>query len=265
MDILKLQLVEKYKSFIDSNQDFKVVYGDNLLDSQNDVILVLDSSFNPPHMGHYSLAKRSIEYFKEHHKNSKVSLLLLLSVKNADKVPTPASFEERLYMMCLLNDFIKKDGIKVSVGLTTHAKFVDKSDAIRRACSFENQIAYLVGFDTITRIFDPRYYKPDAPADALQEFMKTTQFCCLTRDNGSIPSEEQLNYASDISSGKFEPLIPSHWGSKIHILDNDSKYTKISSSDIRNKLHNISRVKELNDELPLTIMEYLEVFGKSIY
>lgn len=129
-------------------------------------------------------------------------LLLLLAVNNADKAPKPASFEHRLLMMHKFAGDIQKawrgatqqtdtttrtaeqeeglgrlDEIPVDIGLTTHPYFHEKSAAIATSpeysssspanpsSSFEphaEQI-FLAGFDTLIRIFNPKYYRPPVP------------------------------------------------------------------------------------------------------
>lgn len=126
-----------------------------------------------------------------------IRLLLLLAVNNADKAPKPASFEHRLLMMRAFAKDIQQasmrrareqqegahDGeqqhgggeLPVDIGLTTHPYFHDKSAAIARAAEYEfvtsttpssspaptsttQQQIFLAGYDTLIRIFNPKYY-----------------------------------------------------------------------------------------------------------
>lgn len=239
-----------FQTFRDEGQKFRIFYGDKRTDS--DVLLVLDSSFNPPHWGHYTLIKKALEFY--HGKSAQV--LLLLSVNNADKAPKPAAFDKRMEMMCLIAAMLHKESVSISVGITVFGKYVDKNTALRDYYYPHGNIAYLMGFDTIVRIFDPKYYSPQLPSDALNEFMISAELCCLTREGGHA-FETQISYGKDISEGVYEPMIPRQWGSKINVLMNDEECGSISSSRIRMAILSGSSVKTLRDQLPSPIIQYI--------
>ncbi|KAK2046675.1 hypothetical protein LZ31DRAFT_190300 [Colletotrichum somersetense] len=126
---------------------------------------------------------------------SAVRLLLLLAVNNADKKPQPAAFPVRLGMMhAFARDLLdelratpslaKEDGeqqqqqqqqgeedeeMEVDLGLTTMPYFHDKSQAISDAGFYDAvdgegpEQVYLAGYDTLVRIFNPKYYNAAAP------------------------------------------------------------------------------------------------------
>lgn len=240
-----------FQTFRERGQQFRIFYGDKET-TDAATLLVLDSSFNPPHLGHYTLIKKALEFY--HGKS--VQVLLLLSVNNADKAPQPAAFDKRMEMMCLMAAMLQKEGVSVSVGITVFGKYVDKNTALRHHYHPHGTIAYLMGFDTIIRIFDPKYYNPQLPSVALKEFMISTELCCLTRE-GDHAFEKQISYAKDISEAVYEPMIPRQWGSKINILMNDEKYGSISSSNIRTAISNGASLETLMDQLPLPIIHYI--------
>ncbi|KAK2025846.1 cytidylyltransferase [Colletotrichum zoysiae] len=132
---------------------------------------------------------------EEEEGGSAVRLLLLLAVNNADKKPQPAAFPVRLGMMhAFARDLLdelratpslaKEDGeqqqqqqqqqgeedeeMEVDLGLTTMPYFHDKSQAISDA-GFYGAVdgqgpeqVYLAGYDTLVRIFNPKYYNAAA-------------------------------------------------------------------------------------------------------
>lgn len=147
-----------------------------------------------------------------------IRLLLLLAVNNADKAPKPASFEHRLLMMRAFAKDIQQasmrrareqqeghdgeqqqDGgeLPVDIGLTTHPYFHDKSAVIARAAEYEfvttttpsssptptttTQHIFLAGYDTLIRIFNPKYYdcSPQEGAGAGDGDKKTAMQTCL--------------------------------------------------------------------------------------
>ncbi|KZL79235.1 cytidylyltransferase [Colletotrichum incanum] len=160
-------------------------------------LVVLDSSFNPPTLAHLRMAVSAVRDLQrgKPQEESAVRLLLLLAVNNADKKPKPAAFPVRLGMMhAFAQDLLDElrgqvlaspgrgDGkqekevgeggveeIDVDLGLTTMPYFHDKSQAISDegfyAVDGEGpEQVYLAGYDTLIRIFNPKYYNAAAPS-----------------------------------------------------------------------------------------------------
>lgn len=225
-------VAKQLKDFLSSKSDFRIVYSSvansPLANSSTRRIIVLDSSFNPPHLAHYTLAKEALKfkYSNVETPKSNSSLLLLLSVKNADKVlETPASYDHRLNMMLLMAHYLEKNlDVHVSIGLTHHAKFVDKSvsiiDYLKEYFSSDYhsmKLTFAVGFDTLVRILDPKYYLPDLLLDLLHEFMTTTDLFCLTRSENVESYREQIDYFRQLRHGKIAE-IPKVWADNIHVM-----------------------------------------------
>ena len=225
-------LAKQLKDFLASKSDFRIVYSSlatsPLANESTRRIFVLDSSFNPPHLAHYALAKEALKFKYNNLETPKdeLSLLLLLSVKNADKVlETPAAYDHRLNMMLLMAQYLEKNlDVHVSIGLTNHAKFVDTSVALINylktyfAKEYHSiKVTFAVGFDTLVRILDPKYYLPDLLLDLLQEFMTTTDLFCLTRSENVESYQEQMDYFGQLRHGKLDN-IPKAWADNIHVM-----------------------------------------------
>ena len=254
------------QDFLTSNADFSIIYNtkpsangniNHFVTRNTKRIFVLDSSFNPPHLGHYALIKELMDHdYFENNGSSEIakddsedrSILLLLSVQNADKGNVPESFENRIEMMYLMaKDLSYKLSLthNVSIGLTKHARFVDKSLSILDYLHHnelhertENRIkmTFLVGFDTLIRIFNPLYYLPDKFSSSLDEFMKSTDIFCLTRNDKKISLEEQAKYIEKIREGNHED-IPQHWSQSIFLSKNKGEIIGlISSSNVRENI-----------------------------
>lgn len=133
----------------------------------------------------------------KHRIDDSIRLLLLLAVNNADKEPKPASFEHRLLMIRAFAKDVQQawrraqaqgrdeqqqsssgDELPVDIGLTTYPYFHDKSAAIARAAEYEfttpsspsaptTQQVFLAGYDTLVRIFNPKYYSPPVPEEGV--------------------------------------------------------------------------------------------------
>ncbi|KAG5661017.1 hypothetical protein KAF25_002660 [Fusarium avenaceum] len=121
-------------------------------------LVILDSSFNPPTLAHANMARSALSPARRQR------LMLLLSVNNADKAPKPASFPVRLSMMEAMGRELLDEGVEIDVAVTTMPFFHDKAKAIAESGFYttgdggQPTQTFLAGFDTIVRIFNPKYY-----------------------------------------------------------------------------------------------------------
>ncbi|KKY37844.1 putative cytidylyltransferase family protein [Diaporthe ampelina] len=203
-----------------------------------------------------------------------VRLLLLLAVNNADKAPKPATFEERLLMMEAFAGDIQRawrtlerqtaaqekgegaqeDGatLPVDIGLTTHPYFHDKSGAIAASPEYDfrstrtdnegephtSQI-FLAGYDTLIRIFTPKYYAspvPEAGIDppqpdktpmqmALDPFLARAQLRVTMRtDDEWGGREDQVGYVDRIMHGNELEEVGgrSEWARRVELVEGTS-------------------------------------------
>ena len=150
-------------------------------------LIVLDSSFNPPTRAHLRMATSAIHDLthKQGQSPGALRLLLLLSVNNADKGAKPAAFDKRLAMMWAFARDVQHhlqtalwdghaspgaEALSVDLGLATAPYFHEKSAALAEAGFYngegdidgvaETEQVFLVGYDTLIRIFNPKYYGP---------------------------------------------------------------------------------------------------------
>ncbi|EGV61436.1 nicotinamide-nucleotide adenylyltransferase [Yamadazyma tenuis] len=226
------------KEFIESKDMFRVLYSSK--NPQNS-LFVLDSSFNPPHYGHLELIKRAAP--------PKSHIILLLSVNNADKKPIPASFDQRLDMIYKFGqNLLTHDSLNYTICVSKSPKFVEKSLEINQI--FEGTKTYLLGFDTLVRVFNPKYYVPLTITEALDEFVLSNNFFCLTRETEVY---HQVEYLNALKSGKTD--LPSSWGDRIELAVNKENNSVISSSDIRSRFNSNSSVDNLTTS---DIIEYVQ-------
>ncbi|XP_044723842.1 cytidylyltransferase [Hirsutella rhossiliensis] len=179
-------------------------------------LVVLDSSFNPPTRAHARMARAAVR-----EGGPGARLMLLLAVNNADKAPRPASFPVRLGMMEALARglLLGGVGVEIDVAVTTMAFFHDKARAVAESGFYHDQCqamtdggekreaepeqVFLVGFDTLVRIFNPKYYNDQGPASstttamqsALGPLFERARLRVTTRPDDAWGSrEEQLAY-----------------------------------------------------------------------
>ncbi|CDR41187.1 CYFA0S06e03466g1_1 [Cyberlindnera fabianii] len=243
-------VTKQLQRFIASGSSLEVIYHTHTptVSPVTQRLCILDSSFNPPHLGHFSLVEKSV-------KNSypvtgvlpydEIGVVLMFSVENCDKkVPKPAAFEHRLSMMCLLADEIKKNlDVPVFVTLTNKPIFADKSllvqDWIKNTVDGvleKVKLTFLLGYDTLIRVFDNKYYRPTPTVVALDEFMSKTDLFALTRDDDSQhTADEQMEYLAKIKRGE-DPECRKEWGEQIFLVEGEPDFLDISSSNIRKSI-----------------------------
>ncbi|KAF3929847.1 hypothetical protein ABW19_dt0201981 [Dactylella cylindrospora] len=136
--------------------------------SAKKTVCILDSSFNPPTKAHMHLAIQALQKYTPKDASPSTSptpeLLLLLATSNADKAEAPAPYDQRIAMMCLLAEEIREvysqetGGLspppQVGVGITPHARFVDKCVDLGTFEGYrkeDTRQVWILGHDTLTR------------------------------------------------------------------------------------------------------------------
>jgi len=102
-------------------------------------------------------------------------VLLLVAIANVDKAIAGLPLHARLD---LLGRFADRRPA-VSIGVVAHGRFVDKLEAIRGAYPDDTRVVFLVGFDTIVRVFDAKYYADRAAA--LAALFRGSEFLVANR------------------------------------------------------------------------------------
>ncbi|KAG0305635.1 hypothetical protein BGZ97_001050 [Linnemannia gamsii] len=167
-------------------------------------IAVLDSSFNPPTKAHYQLLKAAARVGCD-------AVLLLLATNNVDKGQTGAGAVERLEMMeAVAIDSIRNEKEDpalrhMAVGLTIHARFMDKAQPILDSYPANTvQLSWIMGHDTMTRLFDPKYYN-DVHAD-MAPFFEQCDVICSSRP-GYGTRDEMLKFVEASGHSKKVTLV----------------------------------------------------------
>jgi nicotinate (nicotinamide) nucleotide adenylyltransferase len=106
---------------------------------------IFASSFNPVTRAHIELMRRAQEQF------ALDETLALAGIANADKSLYDCSLEERLRML----ELALQNRSQISVGLSSHAFFVDMLDGLATAYPSQTELHFVVGFDTFERVLDP--------------------------------------------------------------------------------------------------------------
>lgn len=113
----------------------------------SDTVVVLPSAFNPPTLAHLELMSAGKTAAHASH------ALALLTTRNVDKGIYGAGLAHRVAMLIAARD--GSDGF--AVGASNQARIMDQAEALRAAFP-ASEFHFVVGFDTLERLFAPRYY-----------------------------------------------------------------------------------------------------------
>ncbi|ROT42384.1 Nucleotidylyl transferase [Sodiomyces alkalinus F11] len=211
-------------------------------------LFVLDSSFNPPTLAHMRMAASAIRSTKAKLADD-ARLLLLLAVNNADKAPKPAAFPLRMAMMQLFaqdlittltssssTEDVHAEGLTIDLGLTTGPYFHEKSRVIAESGLYPSQTeqVFLAGYDTLIRIFNPKYYgAAGGMREALEPFLGRSRLRITMRtDDAWGGREDQLAYVEGLRDGGLEDVGGlAAWCDRVDLVDGDEE--AVSSTKVR--------------------------------
>ena len=157
----------------------------------------------------------------------------------------------------------RDDAIAVDIGVTKLPYFMDKSAAIissgiyqpDRKTHEEEPIeqVHLVGFDTLIRIFNPKYYPPTHTLAPLEPLFRHHRLRVTYRDDQDLGGkQEQDTYLQDIRDGKRgDEGGKREWTDKIEMVEGRGEGEEaISSTKIREAVakHDVQGVKRLCTE-----------------
>lgn len=213
-------------------------------------LFILDSSFNPPSTAHLALAHSVLENSTISKYDGPHRLLLLFSTSNADKAPSPASFDQRLAMMTIFSQDILSNipsnhtAVPIDIGVTTAPYYTDKSAAIESAEGQEwypsqpLRHVHLVGYDTLIRFFGAKYYveKFDPPFSALNPFFDAGHRLRVTlrpQDSAGGSIEEQKAFLQRLEDGEMEAEGgKKEWAKQLELVE-PTPEAGVSSTKIR--------------------------------
>ena len=132
-------------------------------------VAVLSASYNPPTLAHRRMAEIA------HADLGYPEVVLELAIANVDKAVTGAPLHDRLMMMRA----VAETRPWLSVAIATHGRFLDKMTALREHFPTAD-VCFIVGYDTLVRVFDPKYYS-DREVE-LRTLFGQTSFMCANRD-----------------------------------------------------------------------------------
>ncbi|ORX37956.1 hypothetical protein BD324DRAFT_563689, partial [Kockovaella imperatae] len=203
-------------------------------------ISILDSSFNPPHNAHLALASEPFppRSVSEDLPSAYTHRLLVFSTTNVDKKPASGdpTLEQRVEMIKMLASNVGGPESKspAAVGLINEPTFVGKSRIIHsylltRGFKERPHLTFIVGTDTLTRFFDPRYYGavPGGMNQALDRFFveEGSSLVC-----GRRKGEEEVE-AALLKREEIRQRVDN--GQVRFFADGSEDWAGVSSTDVR--------------------------------
>lgn len=231
------------KEFAASSSSFKVVrtasYAKSLSITPAKTLYVFDGSFNPPTNAHHRVATSAL---LNDHGSTPKRLLLLLATQNADKATMLASLEDRLVMMTLFAHELLYDvqqEVSIDVGLVKQPYFHDKAAAVDDSDVYPGspQQVHLVGFDTLIRVFNTKYYPPDHHFHVLEPFLSKHRLRATYRADDDWGSrQEQDQYVQDIANGKRAAEgAKREWAQQLALVEGRQEGEDLVSSTLARK------------------------------
>ena len=133
-------------------------------------LAILPGSFNPLHVAHLAYAESALAVGLHI-----VCYALSKQIVDKERISGMALVDRLLLMRLLARERAGAGVLFLNRGL-----YVDQATIIRASFPHVRRLVFLVGFDKIVQVFDPRYY--DDRADALGRLFEQAEFLVAPRD-----------------------------------------------------------------------------------
>ena len=194
---------------------------------------VFPASFNPVTQGHIAIVRRAAEIA------ALQEVLLLLDIQAMDKEIFGATLVDRLLMMRILFD---GDPL-VSVGVSNRGRFLAKVDALRETYPRATDITFIVGYDTLERVFDPKYYEDRERA--LDQLFASCTFMVANR--GVYGREAVQKLTASAENERFRDMV--------RFFEIPHELARISSSAVRQR---VTEGRTIDRLVPAQVRKFIE-------
>jgi nicotinamide-nucleotide adenylyltransferase len=199
-------------------------------------LLCLSASFNPMTVAHAVLIREGSRLVCPQ------ETLLLLATANVDKGGEGLPLERRLDLLLRFAE----SRPEVSVAAVGHGRFVDKLEAIRAAYPPGTRVVFLLGFDTLVRLFDPKYY---ADRDASLSRLFDAGECIVANRGADAPSA--------VEAFLVRPEV-APFAHRIHVVRFPMDLAAVSATEVRARL---CRGEPIDELVPPEIRSLLAAWG----
>ncbi len=193
---------------------------------------IFSGSFNPLTLAHTKMIEDTIAEYRLD------ELLLLLAKANVDKTVFGLPLAARLLTLKRYT----QDRERFSVGVSSHGRYIDKVTALKTISPPETEFYFIIGYDTLVRIFDPKYYT-DFHAE-LEELFVDARFIVANRAAADIKTIESF----------MDQLEVRRYTSYVSCLLLPDVYAYMSSTEVRELL---ARGESIEHLVPPSILAML--------
>ncbi len=191
-------------------------------------IIVFTGSFNPPTVAHLALLKQCQRYV--HQKVGRQNPMHLYAAfskvtVNKEQLERPLLRDRILLLQHLLHMRLPHTGML----LFNRGLYVEQAQAIRHSYPSVKHIHFLMGYDKIVQIFDPRYYQ-DRDMELELLFREAQMLVAPRGDDDEADLQILLAKAENKRFARY-----------IHSIPFDSRYRNISSTAARQRKHSYER------------------------
>ena len=197
---------------------------------------IFSGSFNPLTLAHTRMVEDTVAKYQLN------ELLLLLAKANVDK----AVFGLPLAARLLTVKRYAKSRQAFSVGVSSHGRYIDKVAALKSIFPPDTELHFIVGYDTLVRIFDTKYYTDTDFHAELQALFVSARFIVANRAEADIKT---------IASFMAQPEIRQYTSYISSILLPDV-YAYMSSTQVRELL---ARGEAIEHLVPPSILAMLDL------
>jgi len=197
-------------------------------------LIVFPGSFNPPTLAHLALLRQA-RCFARHSDAGDWQIYAALSRQIVDKEAVERmTLLDRVY---LLERVLKCRGSRAGILLLNRGLYVEQAQAIRASFPSVQRLSFLLGFDKIVQILDPRYYR-DREAALRQLFALAHLLVAPRGTDGAAELQSLLEQPENREFARF-----------IHPLPLEARYRDISSTH--------ARQQPTSDKVPEEVRDFL--------
>jgi nicotinate (nicotinamide) nucleotide adenylyltransferase len=197
---------------------------------------IFPASFNPPTLAHLALIRRARQ------RVNLDEILILLDAQAMDKRIIGAALQDRVLM---LERLFQRDP-RVSIGISNRGLFAEKLEPLRAVYPSPVMFTFIVGFDTILRVMDKRYYSDRGKT--LARLFRQCEFLVANREG-----KEEHSFKEVFTRQENQP-----YRNKVSFITLPSRFSFVSSSLIRNDLR---EGKPVHDWVPVSILRFVQEKG----
>ncbi|GAC1363006.1 MAG: hypothetical protein NVSMB44_19330 [Ktedonobacteraceae bacterium] len=188
-------------------------------------IIVFTGAFNPPTTAHLALLKQGQHYARQYGPAHLYAAFSKVTV-NKERLERPVLTDRVLLLQLLLRRRLPHAGLL----LFNRGLYVEQARALRNSFPGVGYIHFLMGYDKIVQIFDPRYYRDrDAELEAL---FRDAQMLVAPRGDDDeaalkrlLMQPENRRFAGYVQAIPFDPLYRNISSTSVRVGNHSDDHT----------------------------------------